>query len=91
MPVTKNSEIDYYLVEATVRIDPESMLPSSMKLVFQRRIDGLFDRFINCEMGTEDLIKYLSAAPTGTTRSQDLTEAIFLWAIDNNIMTGTVT
>lgn len=91
MPITQTQVVAHYLIESTVRMDPETLMPLGMKVVFVRKIDGVQDRVVTCDMGAEDLAAYLSAVPeAGKVRGVELTDAIYAWAIQAGYIAGQV-
>lgn len=91
MPVTQSQSVAHYLIESTVRMDPDTLAPLGMRVVFQRKIDGVPDRVVTCDMSAADLAAYLSATPApNKVRGIELTDAIYAWAIQAGYIAGEV-
>ena len=91
MPITKDSIITHYIAEAIVRMDQRTHLPISMSGSFVRMIDGVLDDVVPFEMGAADLGALLTGATDpALSRGDDLTLAIYRWAVASGVIVGTV-
>ena len=91
MPITKNSTITHHIAEAIVRMDQRTHLPIGMVGSFVRSIDGEPDDIIPFEMGPADLAAFLGGTTDPTLmRGDDLTLAIYRWAVSAGVVQGEV-
>ena len=91
MPITKTSTVQHFVAEAIVRMDQRTHLPIGMSGSFVRVIDGVPEDIIPFEMGAADLGAFLSGATDPSlSRGDDLTLAIYRWAVDKGVVQGTV-
>ena len=91
MPVTKQATVEHFIAEAIVRMDQRTHLPIGMAGSFVRFIDGEPDDVIPFEMGPQDLGALLTGATDpALSRGDDLTLAIYHWAVDKGVIAGTV-
>ena len=91
MPITKTSTVEHHIAEAIVRMDQRTHAPIGMSGSFVRSIDGVPEDIIPFEMGPADLAAFLGGATDPTlVRGDDLTLAIYRWAVDKGVVQGTV-
>ena len=91
MPITKTSTVQHFIAEALVRMDQRTHLPIGMSGSFVRTIDGVPEDIIPFEMSAQDLAAFLGGATDPTlARGDDLTLAIYRWAVAAGVVQGEV-
>ena len=86
MPVTANAVVSYTLMRLT--IDMEQMTGTA---VLRKMVDGEVVGTVEYQAVGDDLIALLMATPDATkTRGNDVTDAVYQFAVDRGFISGTI-